>query len=104
MTIKKGLSYKDRPPHEKTEASKQFERELDEERTADRIELDGVLFERVRTCEYLGFDDGVDEDMDGNWTRYAPPTHFLSCHEVRAYEAPSYCPICGLKVKEDDQD
>ena len=38
MTIKKGFSYKDLPPHEKTEATKRFERELDKELRATLID------------------------------------------------------------------
>ena len=52
------------------------------------------------TCEVECFDDGMDEGMDGHWFAYTPPTWYLSCgHEVNG-RRPSYCPVCGRKVKE----
>ena len=51
-------------------------------------------------CEVECFDDGVDEDMDGEWFNYAPPTWYLSCgHEVKGTERPNYCVVCGKAVK-----
>lgn len=51
-------------------------------------------------CELLGYDDGVDEAVDGEWVQYAPPRWFLSCgHEVEGSEKPNYCPSCGKKVR-----
>ena len=53
------------------------------------------------TCEVEGFDDGMDEGMDGEWFAYAPPTWYLSCgHEVYGSERPRYCSVCGRKVVE----
>lgn len=52
------------------------------------------------TCEVEGFDDGMDEGMDGEWFALAPATWFLSCdHEVYGSERPHYCPVCGRKVE-----
>ena len=51
------------------------------------------------TCCVESFDDGIDEGIDGNWYRYAPPTWTLSCgHTAEGDEVPSYCPTCGAKV------
>lgn len=51
------------------------------------------------TCEVEGYDDGMDEGMDGEWFAYAPPTWYLSCgHEIYSSERPHYCPNCGRKV------
>lgn len=51
-------------------------------------------------CELLGYDDGVDEAVDGEWVQYAPPRWFLSCgHDVEGSEKPNYCPSCGRKVR-----
>lgn len=52
-------------------------------------------------CEVEGFDDGMDEGMDGHWFAYAPPTWFLSCGHEAHGQRPSYCPVCGRKVKEE---
>lgn len=53
------------------------------------------------TCEVEGFDDGIDEGMDGEWFAYAPPTWHLSCgHEVCGSERPRYCSVCGKRVVE----
>ncbi|MBR2683289.1 MAG: hypothetical protein IKE22_08500 [Atopobiaceae bacterium] len=52
------------------------------------------------TCEVEGYDDGMDEGMDGEWFAYAPPTWYLSCgHEAYGSERPHYCPVCGRKVE-----
>lgn len=51
------------------------------------------------TCHAEGFDDGVDEGMDGEWYSYSPPTWYLSCgHEVHESECPRFCPVCGREV------
>ena len=51
------------------------------------------------TCEVEGFDDGIDEGLDGEWFALAPATWFLSCdHEVYGSERPHYCPNCGARV------
>ena len=51
------------------------------------------------TCEVEGYDDGVDEGMDGEWYSYGPPTWYLSCgHETYGSERPCYCSTCGRKV------
>lgn len=51
------------------------------------------------TCHAEGFDDGVDEGMDGEWYSYSPPTWYLSCgHEVHDSERPRFCPVCGREV------
>ena len=51
------------------------------------------------TCEVEGYDDGVDEGMDGEWYSYGPPTWHLSCgHETYGSERPCYCCTCGRKV------
>lgn len=56
-----------------------------------------------RTCEVEGYDDGVDEGMDGDWYSYAPPTWYLSCgHRCEGSERPRYCPVCGKRVVEED--
>ena len=56
-----------------------------------------------RTCEVEGYDDGVDEGMDGDWYSYAPPTWYLSCgHRCEGSERPRYCPVCGKRVVEVD--
>ena len=53
------------------------------------------------TCEVEGFDDGMDEGLDGEWFAYAPPTWHLSCgHEVYGSERPRYCSVCGKRVVE----
>lgn len=53
------------------------------------------------TCCVEDYDDGLDESLDGNWYRYAPPTWTLSCgHTAEGDEAPSCCPTCGAKVVE----
>lgn len=50
-------------------------------------------------CRVEGFDDGVDEALDGEWYSYAPPTWYLSCgHRVEGSEQPNFCPTCGYKV------
>lgn len=52
-----------------------------------------------RTCQIIGFDDGVDEGIDGEWHQYAEPQYDLSCgHSSQGTEAPNYCPNCGRKV------
>ena len=59
---------------------------------------DGVD-EGVDGCEVEGYDDGVDEGVDGDWYSYAPPTWYLSCgHRCEGSERPSFCPMCGRKV------
>ena len=56
------------------------------------------------TCEVDGYDDGVDEGMDGDWYSYAPPTWYLSCgHRCEGSERPSFCPVCGKRVVEVDE-
>lgn len=53
------------------------------------------------TCKVEGFDDGMDEGLDGEWFAYAPPTWHLSCgHEVYGSERPRYCSTCGRRVVE----
>ena len=52
------------------------------------------------TCEDIGFDDGYDEGLDGEWFALAPATWFLSCDHEAHGQRPSYCPVCGRKVKE----
>lgn len=53
------------------------------------------------TCKVEGFDDGMDEGLDGEWFAYAPPTWHLSCgHEVYGSERPRYCSTCGRGVDE----
>jgi hypothetical protein len=57
-----------------------------------------------RTCDVEGYDDGVDEGMDGEWYSYAPPTWYLSCgHRCEGSERPRYCPRCGKQVVEVDE-
>lgn len=81
-----------------------------------RREEDGVLqYARVvelkvadalgaGTCEVEGYDDGIDEGMDGDWYSYAPPTWYLSCgHRCEGSERPRYCPRCGKRVVEVDE-
>ena len=56
------------------------------------------------TCEVDGYDDGIDEGMDGDWYSYAPPTWCLSCwHRCEGSERPRYCPVCGKRVVEEDE-
>ena len=51
------------------------------------------------TCEVEGYDDGIDEGMDGEWYSYGPPTWYLSCgHETYGSTRPCYCSACGRKV------
>lgn len=50
------------------------------------------------TCEVIGFDDGYDEGLDGEWFALAPATWFLSCDHEAHGRRPSYCPVCGRKV------
>lgn len=52
------------------------------------------------TCEVECFDDGMDEGLDGGMFSYAPPTWYLSCGHEAHGRRPSYCPVCGRKVKE----
>lgn len=53
------------------------------------------------TCHVEGYDDGIDEGLDGEPFAYAPPTWYLSCgHEVYGSERPSYCAVCGKRVVE----
>lgn len=55
------------------------------------------------TCHAEGYDDGIDDGLDGEPFAYAPSTWFLSCgHEVYDSERPSYCAVCGRKVVVDD--
>lgn len=55
------------------------------------------------TCEVEGYDDGIDEGMDGDWYSYAPPTWYLSCgHRYEGGERPSFCPVCGKRVVKED--
>ena len=53
------------------------------------------------TCEVIGFDNGYDEGLDGEWFALAPATWFLSCDHEAHGQRPSYCPVCGRKVKEE---
>ena len=91
---------------------------LHRKRDADVIErLDAALPSRVDylrwlvrkdiergTCEVEGYDDGVDEGMDGEWFNYAPPTWYLSCgHTVEGADRPRYCSVCGARVKGVDE-
>jgi hypothetical protein len=56
----------------------------------------------VGTCEVEGFDDGIDEGMDGEWYSYAPPTWYLGCgHEAYGSERPCFCPSCGKRIVEE---
>ena len=65
-----------------------------------RLEYESA--EGAGTCEVEGYDDGVDEGMDGEWRTYAPPTWYLSCgHEVHGSERPRYCSACGRRVVDD---
>ena len=58
-----------------------------------------------RTCEVEGYDDGIDEGMDGDWYSYAPPTWYLSCgHRCESSERPRYCPVCGRRIVELTED
>ena len=53
------------------------------------------------TCEVECFDDGVDENLDGEWYSYDYPNYELSCgHRVYGIEPPKYCPECGREVKQ----
>lgn len=74
----------------------------------DYSSIEGREFRIVRKCHVEAFDDGVDEAMDGEWIRYAPPTWYLSCgHAVEGDERPGYCSTCGAEVQEevdDDED
>ena len=55
------------------------------------------------TCKVEGYDDGVDEGMDGEWYSYGPPTWYLSCgHETYGSTRPCYCSTCGRKVERGD--
>ena len=57
-----------------------------------------------RTCEVEGYDDGIDEGMDGDWYSYAPPTWYLSCgHRYEGSERPRYCSVCGKRVVREDE-
>ena len=61
--------------------------------------LGGVRYVKERTCQVNCFDDGVDEAMDGEWTRYSEPTWYLTCgHESQGGECPKFCPECGARV------
>jgi len=52
-----------------------------------------------RTCEAVGFDDGMDEGIDGEWHSYDEPKWDLSCgHSAYGVEPPNFCPNCGRKV------
>lgn len=52
-----------------------------------------------RTCSIIGFDDGVDEGIDGEWHQYSEPQYDLSCgHSSEGTEPPNYCPVCGARV------
>lgn len=52
------------------------------------------------TCEVLGYDDGIDEALDGAMI-YTVPEWYLSCgHTVQGAERPCFCPTCGRKVVE----
>ena len=69
-------------------------------RKLDAIESAIAATLGVGECEVECFDDGVDEDMDGEWFSYAPPKWYLSCgHEVQGTERPNYCVVCGKAVK-----
>lgn len=58
-----------------------------------------------RTCEVVGFDDGIDEGADGEWYSYSDGTWYLSCgHEVDGSERPNYCSECGARVIPPDPD
>jgi hypothetical protein len=57
-----------------------------------------------RTCEVVGFDDGIDEGADGEWYAYSDGTWYLSCgHEASGSERPNYCPECGARVLGEDE-
>ena len=50
------------------------------------------------TCTVEGFDDGIDEALDGS-PIYTTPTWYLSCgHTCEGAERPSFCKNCGRKV------
>jgi rubrerythrin len=49
-----------------------------------------------------GYDDGVEEGINGEWY-YTGARWFLSCkHECEGTERPNYCPVCGRKVVDDE--
>ena len=72
--------------------------------TVCRKNCDGAERRRYvpeRTCEVEGYDDGVDEGVDGEWYSYSPSTWYLSCgHETYGNTRPCYCSTCGRKVVE----
>ncbi len=50
------------------------------------------------TCTVEGFDDGIDEALDGS-PIYTTPTWYLSCgHTCEGAERPSFRKDCGRKV------
>lgn len=49
-----------------------------------------------------GYDDGVEEGINGEWY-YTGARWYLSCkHECEGTERPNYCPVCGRKVVNDE--
>lgn len=53
----------------------------------------------TKTCHIEGYDDGIDENYDGDLYSYGPPTWFLSCgHQGEGIDAPDFCPVCGAAV------
>ena len=53
----------------------------------------------IKTCHIEGYDDGIDENYDGDLYSYGPPTWFLSCgHQGEGIDAPDFCPVCGAAV------
>lgn len=61
------------------------------------------LREARGTCHVECYDDGVDEALDGEWCSYAPPTWYLSCeHEAYGVECPSFCPVCGRQIVDEE--
>jgi len=53
----------------------------------------------IKTCHIEGYDDGIDENCDGDLYSYGPPTWFLSCgHQGEGIDAPDFCPVCGAAV------
>ena len=53
------------------------------------------------TCHVEGFDDGIDEALDGE-PIFTAPTWYLSCgHTCEGSERPNYCPNCGKRIEVD---
>lgn len=62
------------------------------------------LREARGTCHVECYDDGIDEDLDGEWYSYALPTWYLSCeHEAYGVECPSFCPVCGRQIVDEEE-